>query len=110
MSGASKNGMSAALNSRSKNVAAAGHSDCVLKMTVTKRSSSVGISAHCTWGAVGAAGWADDRLGAAAYIKKISKEIQGGGGGQKHLATAGGKNNEGLETAIKHIVEELKVL
>lgn len=50
------------------------------------------------------------KLDAAAYIKKISKEIQGGGGGQKHLATAGGKNNEGLETAIKHIVEELKVL
>lgn len=50
------------------------------------------------------------KLDAAAYIKKISKEIQGGGGGQKHLATAGGKNNEGLETAIKLIVEELKVL
>lgn len=37
---------------------------------------------------------------ASAMIREAAKEIQGGGGGQKTLATAGGKNVDGIEKAI----------
>ena len=33
-------------------------------------------------------------------IKKISQHIKGGGGGQPHLATAGGKDASGIEAAF----------
>jgi alanyl-tRNA synthetase len=39
-------------------------------------------------------------LNAAQIIREISKEIQGGGGGQPFFATAGGKNTAGLSVAI----------
>jgi alanyl-tRNA synthetase len=35
----------------------------------------------------------------------VSKEIKGGGGGQKHFATAGGKDASGLEKAVGLIKE-----
>ncbi len=41
-----------------------------------------------------------DKLSAIAIIKEISGEINGGGGGQPFLATAGGKNPEGISRAI----------
>ncbi|PKP51288.1 MAG: alanine--tRNA ligase [Bacteroidetes bacterium HGW-Bacteroidetes-1] len=44
------------------------------------------------------------QLDASAILKGISKEIQGGGGGQKNLATAGGKNPDGLKNAIDQII------
>jgi alanyl-tRNA synthetase len=50
------------------------------------------------------------KIDAAALIKSVSKEIQGGGGGQKHLATAGGKNPDGLIKAVKIITETIKSL
>jgi alanyl-tRNA synthetase len=40
------------------------------------------------------------KVTARGLIKEISSDIQGGGGGQDHFATAGGKNAEGLESAL----------
>jgi len=42
---------------------------------------------------------------ASKLIKEGAKHIQGGGGGQPHFATAGGKNNDGLGVAINAVLE-----
>ncbi len=51
-------------------------------------------------------------LDAGQIIREIAKQIQGGGGGQKFFATAGGKNPDGLKNALqngkKMIIETLK--
>ncbi len=47
---------------------------------------------------------------ASAWIKLAASKIQGGGGGQKHLATAGGKNPEGIEQAVALICDEINKL
>ena len=39
------------------------------------------------------------------YVREAGKLIQGGGGGQPHFATAGGKDPEGLKAAVDKIVE-----
>ena len=44
-------------------------------------------------------------LKAGALVKEAAKLIQGGGGGQPHFATAGGKNPDGLTAAVDKIVE-----
>lgn len=49
----------------------------------------------------------ENGLNAAQLIRMVAKEIQGGGGGQAHFATAGGKNPEGLEKAYQLIKEQL---
>jgi len=46
-------------------------------------------------------------LNAAAIIRSIAKNIQGGGGGQSFYATAGGKNSEGLPLAISEGVKSI---
>lgn len=40
-------------------------------------------------------------------LKEAAKHIHGGGGGQPHFATAGGKNADGLSIAIDSVVEAL---
>ncbi len=44
-------------------------------------------------------------MNASAMVKEAAKLIQGGGGGQKHFATAGGKNPDGLGQAIEKVIE-----
>ena len=44
-------------------------------------------------------------LNAAQLVKDAAKHIQGGGGGQPHFATAGGKNVNGLSQAIDAVLE-----
>jgi alanyl-tRNA synthetase len=39
-------------------------------------------------------------LNAGQIIRELAKHIQGGGGGQPHFATAGGKNVDGLDAAV----------
>ena len=40
-------------------------------------------------------------------IREAAKLIQGGGGGQPHFATAGGKNTEGIHAAVEKLIELL---
>ena len=40
-------------------------------------------------------------------IREAAKLIQGGGGGQPHFATAGGKNAEGIHAAVEKLIELL---
>jgi len=44
-------------------------------------------------------------LNASALIREVAPLIQGGGGGQPTLATAGGKDCNGLEAAMKKVVD-----
>ena len=44
-------------------------------------------------------------LKAGNLVKEAAKLIQGGGGGQPHFATAGGKNTDGLNAAIEKVLE-----
>ena len=48
---------------------------------------------------------ADHSLNAGKMVREAAKLIQGGGGGQPHFATAGGKNTDGLSAAVDKIVE-----
>ncbi len=43
-------------------------------------------------------------LNAGQLVREAAKLIQGGGGGQPHFATAGGKNSEGLTQAVEHAI------
>ena len=42
---------------------------------------------------------------AGATVREAAKLMNGGGGGQKHYATAGGKNPDGLQAAVDKAVE-----
>jgi alanyl-tRNA synthetase len=47
----------------------------------------------------------EHNLNAGQLVREAAKLIQGGGGGQPHYATAGGKNLDGLSAAIDKVVE-----
>ena len=44
-------------------------------------------------------------MNAGAMVREAAKMIQGGGGGQPHFATAGGKNPDGLNAAVDKLME-----
>ena len=44
---------------------------------------------------------------ASKIIREASKNIKGGGGGQKHFATAGGKDASGIAKAIEVIKQQV---
>ena len=44
-------------------------------------------------------------LNAGQMVREVAKLIQGGGGGQPHYASAGGKNIDGLNAAIDKVIE-----
>jgi alanyl-tRNA synthetase len=46
-------------------------------------------------------------LNASNMVREAAKEIQGGGGGQPYYATAGGKNADGLKSAVEVIIKKL---
>ena len=44
-------------------------------------------------------------LHAGQLVREAAKLMQGGGGGQPHFASAGGKNADGLSAAIDKVIE-----
>ena len=50
----------------------------------------------------------EKNIDASTIIREIAREINGGGGGQPFLATAGGKNPEGIEKAIQKAAELIR--
>lgn len=47
-------------------------------------------------------------LNAGQMVREAAKLIQGGGGGQPHFASAGGKNLDGITVAVEKIIELAK--
>ena len=47
------------------------------------------------------------RFNAGQLVREAAKNIQGGGGGQPHFATAGGRNADGIQTAIDAILAKI---
>jgi len=47
----------------------------------------------------------EHNLNAGQMVREAAKLIQGGGGGQPHFATAGGKNADGLSAAVDKVIE-----
>ena len=47
----------------------------------------------------------EHNLNAGQMVREAAKLIQGGGGGQPHFASAGGKNTDGLSAAVDKVIE-----
>ena len=50
----------------------------------------------------------DAGFNAGKLVREAAKFIQGGGGGQAFMATAGGKNPDGMDEAINYVIESIK--
>ena len=50
----------------------------------------------------------DAGFNAGKLVREAAKFIQGGGGGQAFMATAGGKNPDGMDEAINYVIEAIK--
>ncbi|MCQ2069149.1 MAG: alanine--tRNA ligase, partial [Bacteroidaceae bacterium] len=48
------------------------------------------------------------RFNAGQMVREAAKLIQGGGGGQPHFATAGGKNPDGLQAAVDAMIKSIE--
>ena len=46
---------------------------------------------------------------ASQFLRAAAKHIQGGGGGQPHFATAGGKNVDGLNAAVEELLSTMEL-
>ena len=51
----------------------------------------------------------DHGLNAGQMVREAAKLIQGGGGGQPHFASAGGKNVDGIRAAVDKVIELAKL-
>jgi alanyl-tRNA synthetase len=51
----------------------------------------------------------DHGLNAGQLVREAAKLMQGGGGGQPHFASAGGKNPDGLTAAVDKVIELAKL-
>ena len=49
-------------------------------------------------------GWNASQL-----LRSAAKHIQGGGGGQPHFATAGGKDADGLNAAVEELLSTMEL-
>ena len=47
----------------------------------------------------------EHNLNAGQMVREAAKLMQGGGGGQPHYATAGGKNKDGLTAAVEKVIQ-----
>ncbi|MDD7317961.1 MAG: alanine--tRNA ligase [Prevotella sp.] len=47
----------------------------------------------------------DHNMNAGQLVREAAKLIQGGGGGQPHFASAGGKNTDGISAAVDKVIE-----
>ena len=67
-----------------------------------KTSSKPNLTLMLSKDLVESRGW-----NAAQLLRAAAKHIQGGGGGQPHFATAGGKNPDGLNAAVDQLLADL---
>ena len=68
----------------------------LMLLLITESEGKVGLSLILSDSLVN-----DKGMDASKLIREIAAEVQGGGGGQKFYATAGGKNPAGIDNAIK---------
>ena len=47
----------------------------------------------------------DHGFNAGQLVREAAKLMQGGGGGQPHFASAGGKNPDGISAAVDKVIE-----